>query len=130
MRGEGTRAVVSRSIAAFRAGRSCTLSISPQLQRKADGKAASRVGKLPTNDIMTWRLRMTVEEQVLEKLRELPLQKQEEVLAYISRLQEKTQQRPRRSLAGLWADLGVNVSEEDISQARQEMWGNFPRDVS
>jgi hypothetical protein len=73
---------------------------------------------------------MTVEQQVLEKLRELPLQKQEEVLAYISRLQEKTRRRPRRSLAGLWADLGVNVSEEDICQARQEMWGNFPRDVS
>jgi hypothetical protein len=72
---------------------------------------------------------MTVEQQVLEKLRELPLQKQEEVLVYISRLQEKTR-RPRRSLAGLWADLGVKVSEEDISQARQEMWGNFPRDVS
>ncbi len=74
---------------------------------------------------------MTVEQQVLEKLRELPLQKQEEVLAYISRLQEKTRKHPsRRSLAGLWADLGVNVSEEDISQARQEMWGNFPRDAS
>jgi hypothetical protein len=28
---------------------------------------------------------MTVEQQVLEKLRELPLQKQEEVLAYIRR---------------------------------------------
>jgi hypothetical protein len=73
---------------------------------------------------------MTVEQQVLEKLRELPLQKQEEVLAYIGRLQEETIRRPRRSLAGLWADLGVNVSEEDISQARQEMWGNFPRDVT
>ena len=73
---------------------------------------------------------MTVEQQVLEKLRELPLQKQEEVLAYISRLKEETRRRPRRSLAGLWADLGVNVSDEDISQARQEMWGNFPRDVS
>ena len=72
---------------------------------------------------------MTVEQRVMEKLRELPLQKQEEVLAYISRLQEETR-RPRRSLAGLWADLGVNVSEEDISQARQEMWGNFPRDAS
>ena len=72
---------------------------------------------------------MTVEQRVIEKLRELPLQKQEEVLAYISRLQEETR-RPRRSLAGLWADLGVNVSEEDISQARQEMWGNFPRDAS
>jgi hypothetical protein len=73
---------------------------------------------------------MTVEQRVLEKLRELPLQKQEEVLAYISRLQEKTQLQPRRSLAGLWADLDVDISEKDISQARQEMWGNFPRDLS
>jgi hypothetical protein len=74
---------------------------------------------------------MTVEQQVLEKLRELPLQKQEEVLAYISRLKkEEPRRRPRRSLAGLWADLGVSVSDEDISQARREMWGNFPRDVS
>jgi hypothetical protein len=78
---------------------------------------------------MSSGLEMTVEQQVLEKLRELPLQKQEEVLAYINRLQEKGRQRPRRSLAGLWADLGINVSEEDISQARKEMWGNFPRDV-
>jgi hypothetical protein len=72
---------------------------------------------------------MTVEQQVLEKLRGLPPQKQVEVLAYISRLQENTGQ-PRRSLAGLWAGLDVNVSEEDISEARREMWGNFPRDIS
>jgi hypothetical protein len=72
---------------------------------------------------------LTVEQRVIEKLRELPPQKQEEVLAYISCLQEKTRQ-PRRSLSGLWADLNVNVSERDISQARREMWGNFPRDVS
>lgn len=72
---------------------------------------------------------MTVEQKVLEKLRELPPQKQEEVLAFIGRLQEKTRQ-PLRSLSGLWADLDVNVSEKEISQARQEMWGNFPRDVS
>jgi hypothetical protein len=69
---------------------------------------------------------MTVEQRVLEKLRELSPQKQEEVLAYISRLQGKTQQQPRRSLSGLWVDLDVNVSEKDISQARREMWGNFP----
>jgi hypothetical protein len=75
-------------------------------------------------------LQVTVEQKVLQKLRELPLQKQEEVLAYINHLQEKAPRGPRRSLAGLWADLGVNVSEDDISQARQEMWGNFPRDVS
>jgi hypothetical protein len=70
---------------------------------------------------------MTVEQQVLEKLRELPPQKQEEVLAFVSRLQGNG---PRRSLLGLWSDLGVKVSEEDIAEARREMWGSFPRDVS
>ncbi len=91
------------------------------------------MGGLATHDIIVEDksgFQMTVEQKVLEKLRELPLQKQEEVLAYISRLQEKTSQQTRRSLAGLWADLDVNVSEKDISQARREMWGNFPRDVS
>jgi hypothetical protein len=73
---------------------------------------------------------MTFEQKVLEKFRELPFQDQQEVLVYISRLQEKTRRGPRRSLAGLWADIGVNVSEADISQARDEMWGSFPRDVS
>lgn len=66
---------------------------------------------------------MTVEQQVLKKLRALPPQKQEEVLAFVSRLQEKTRHQPRRSLSGLWADLDVNVSEKDISQARREMCG-------
>ncbi|MDQ2808797.1 MAG: hypothetical protein M3Z04_18120 [Chloroflexota bacterium] len=33
---------------------------------------------------------------------------------------------PRRSLRGLWA--GVKITEEDIAEARREMWGNFPRE--
>jgi hypothetical protein len=37
-----------------------------------------------------------------------------------------TKQGPRESLRGLWQ--GVNISEEDIAEARREMWGNFPRD--
>jgi hypothetical protein len=73
---------------------------------------------------------MTVEQQVLEKLRELPPQKQKEVLAFVNRLQEKSGNGPRRSLLGLWSDLGVKVSEEDIAEARREMWGSFPRGVS
>jgi len=32
----------------------------------------------------------------------------------------------RPQLRGLWA--GTHVTEEDITDARQEMWGNFPRD--
>ena len=30
------------------------------------------------------------------------------------------------SLYGLWK--GVSISEEEIAEARQEMWGKFPRD--
>ncbi len=34
----------------------------------------------------------------------------------------------RRSLLGLWADLGPAPSAEDIDEARREAWANFPRD--
>jgi len=36
--------------------------------------------------------------------------------------------RPKRSLLGLWADLGPAPSAEEIDEARREMWGNFPRE--
>ena len=32
----------------------------------------------------------------------------------------------RRSLRGLWR--GVNITSEEITQLREEMWGNFPRE--
>ena len=34
--------------------------------------------------------------------------------------------KPKRSLLGLWE--GDSVSEEEIDEARREMWGNFPRE--
>jgi hypothetical protein len=33
---------------------------------------------------------------------------------------------PVRSFYGMWPD--ANISDEDIAQARQEVWGNFPRE--
>ena len=39
---------------------------------------------------------------------------------------ETATKQPKRSLLGLWE--GVSVSEEDIDEARREMWGNFPRE--
>jgi hypothetical protein len=73
---------------------------------------------------------MTIEEQVLEKLRALPLEKQKEVLNFIDSLEEPSgPEKPLRSLRGLWADLDFHVTEEDIAEARREMWGNFPRDI-
>ena len=38
--------------------------------------------------------------------------------------------KPLRSPEGLLEDLNLNITEEDIAEARREMWGNFPRDIS
>jgi hypothetical protein len=73
---------------------------------------------------------MTIEQQVLEKLRELPPEKQTEVLDFVEFLKERNGTKmPLRSLLGLWSDLNIHITEEDIAEARREMWGNFPRDV-
>lgn len=33
---------------------------------------------------------------------------------------------PRRSLLGTWS--GVSISDEEIDEARREMWGDFPHE--
>jgi hypothetical protein len=74
---------------------------------------------------------MTIEQQVLAKLRGLPPEKQKEVLDFVDSMREKNSaKKPRRSLRGLWKDLNIDITEEDIAQSRREMWGNFPRDFS
>jgi hypothetical protein len=74
---------------------------------------------------------MTIEQQVLEKLCALPPEKQKEVLDFVNSLKEKNgAKKPLRSLRGLWADLNIRITEEDIAEARREIWGNFPRDIS
>lgn len=39
---------------------------------------------------------------------------------------EQSETESRHSLRGLWT--GVRISDEDIEEARREMWGNFPRE--
>ena len=68
-----------------------------------------------------------IEEALVAKLRELSVDKQQEVLDFASSL-ETREKRPLKSVRGLWKDLGISVSEEDIAEARKEMWGNFPRE--
>lgn len=71
---------------------------------------------------------MTIEQQVLEKLRELPPEKQREVLEFLESIKEKNGDgKPRRGLLGLWSDLNIRISEEDIREARREMFGANPR---
>lgn len=73
---------------------------------------------------------MTIQQQVIQKLRQLPPEKQQKVLDFVDSLHEESGPVELRSLEGLWADLDINITEEDIAQARKEMWGNFPRDIS
>lgn len=73
---------------------------------------------------------MNIEQEVLEKLRQLPIDKQQELLNFAEFLHQKnTPKTTLRSVRGLCADLAVDITEEDINQARQEMWGNFPKDI-
>jgi hypothetical protein len=72
---------------------------------------------------------MSIEEAILERVRELPPERQKEVLDFAEFLKsQRGFKRPLQSMRGLCADLGVSLSEEDIAEARREMWKNFPRD--
>jgi hypothetical protein len=65
---------------------------------------------------------MSIEQSILEKLRTLRPEKQREVLDFIEFLRRRSVTKPlHRSLRGLWADLGVRISEENIAEARWEM---------
>ncbi len=73
---------------------------------------------------------MTIEQQLLGKIRGLTPEKQREVLEFAQSLTDnETSRKPLRSLEGLWTDLNVRITEDDIAEARREMWGNFPRDI-
>ena len=73
---------------------------------------------------------MTLEQEILDALRGLPAEKQREVLNHAKHLRSELNHRQpaRKSGRGLWSDLHVDLSTEDIDEARREMWKNFPRD--
>ncbi len=50
----------------------------------------------------------------------------EQVMATLEQDLTQSRKKPKRSLYGMWS--GVSLSAEDIDEARQEMWGTFPRD--
>ena len=73
---------------------------------------------------------MTVKEAVLEDLETLPVVKQEEVLDFVQFLKAKlTKRKPRRSLKGSLAHLNIKWTEEDMRQARNEMWRGYTKDT-
>jgi hypothetical protein len=75
---------------------------------------------------------MTIAEAVAKSVESLPPEKQEEVLDFV----EFVRSRPGphrggalKSIRGIWKDSGIQISDEDLRQARREMWRNFPREM-
>lgn len=74
---------------------------------------------------------MTVEEAIIEAIRALPPDKQQEILNHATRLRAATgtaKTPPFKSVRGLWKDLNVSLSAEEIDENQREMWKNFPRE--
>jgi hypothetical protein len=73
---------------------------------------------------------MTLEQKVLEKLQDLLPEKQKVVLGFVESLKKENGIAPTlQSREVLWAGLDIHITEEDIAEARREMWGNFPREI-
>lgn len=70
-------------------------------------------------------------EQVLELARGLSALDKAKLIARLAPdlerpLRDTEMTRHRRTFRGILE--GVRISEEDIAEARREMWGNFPRE--
>ena len=73
---------------------------------------------------------MTSEEILLERFKVLPAHHQQELLDFAEFLESKEAvQRPRRSLKGALADLNIKITEEDVREARNEMWRGYTKDT-
>lgn len=71
---------------------------------------------------------MTLEEALLEKIRQLPADKKQEVLHFAESLfDQESRKAPLVSPKGFWSHWEEEFTEEEITEARQEMWKNFPR---
>lgn len=78
---------------------------------------------------MWLRFFMSFEQAILEAVRALPAEKQLEVLNHAAKLRDEAGRKsPFKSVRGLWADLGISLSPEEIKENQRDMWRNFPRE--
>jgi hypothetical protein len=71
---------------------------------------------------------MTIAEIIAAKAKALSPEAQREVLDFVDFLHTRVAHSgPRKILAGIWADLGIDLSAEEIDEARREAWTEFPR---
>ena len=65
---------------------------------------------------------MTSEKVLLEKFKVLPPDLQQKAIEFVDSLQSEAQKKnPSVSLKGIWADMNVNITEEDIRELERAM---------
>jgi len=69
---------------------------------------------------------MMTRDDVMIMIDSLPADKWQDLVEFVEFLQFKSAKQPRKliQLGGLWKHL-PHITEEDIAEARQEMWSNF-----
>lgn len=73
---------------------------------------------------------MTSEEVLLKTFKGLSGIERKELLDFAEFLESKKKaKRPRRSLKGALAHLNIKITDEDIREARNEMWRGFTEDT-
>jgi hypothetical protein len=72
---------------------------------------------------------MSLEQSILEAVRTLSPDKQQEILTHAEKLRsESRSSQPRWSGKGLWADLNITLTAEEIEENQRNMWKDFPRE--
>jgi hypothetical protein len=72
---------------------------------------------------------MSLEQAILDAVRALPAEKQQEILTHAARLRDESVKKRRfKSVRGLWADLGISLSAGEIEENQSDLWKNFPRE--
>ena len=72
---------------------------------------------------------MTSEKILFAKIKVLPPNLKEEALHFVEFLETKLATKQKRQISlGIAEDLGIEITETDIDEARNEMWSNFPRE--
>lgn len=71
---------------------------------------------------------MSLEQSILDIVRQLSPAEQREILLQATSLRDRAlTDKPRRSVRGLWSDLNISLSAEQIDANAQELWDDFPR---
>jgi hypothetical protein len=70
---------------------------------------------------------MTIQQEILERLSTLSPAEQEELLRFTRSLAARANgssanAQPWKSLMGIFANRGIDITEADITEARREMW--------